>query len=60
VKLQAIWTFIAGDAKRAPAAVAAAVALVVAAHHWAPAAGAWIGVLFVGTIAAGLVASVFE
>ena len=60
MKLGAIWSFIAGDSRRAPLAVAVAVAAVVAVRHVAPGAGAWTGVLFVAIVAAGVVAGAFE
>jgi hypothetical protein len=52
--------FIAGDSRRAPLAVAAAVAAVVTVQRIAPGAGGWTGALFVAIVAAGLVAGVFE
>jgi hypothetical protein len=60
VKLGAIWSFVAGDSRRAPAGVAAAVGAVLVLERLAPAAGVWTGAIFVAAIAAGLVASVFE
>ncbi len=57
---RAIWSFIAGDSWFAPAAVAVAVLLVLGLERWTPVAADWIGVAFVATIAAGLVASVYE
>lgn len=60
MNLGAVWAFVAGDSKRAPLAVAGAVALVVVLERAAPAAGPWIGVVFVAAIALGLVAAVFE
>ncbi|MGD0474365.1 MAG: hypothetical protein ABSB70_14295 [Candidatus Velthaea sp.] len=60
MNVRAIWTFVAGDSRRAPAAVAAAVVAALALQRLAPAAGIWTGVIFVAMIAAGLVAGVFE
>jgi hypothetical protein len=60
MKLGAIWSFIAGDSRRAPLAVAVAVAAVVALQRFAPSAGAWSGALLVAIVAAGLIAGVFE
>jgi hypothetical protein len=60
MKLGSVWSFIAGDSRRAPLAVAAAVAAVVAVQRVAPGAGAWTGALFVAIVAAGLIAGVFE
>ena len=60
MKLGAIWSFIAGDSRRAPLAVAVAVAAVVTVQRIAPGAGGWTGALFVAIVAAGLVAGVFE
>jgi hypothetical protein len=60
MKIAQIWSFIAGDSKRAPLAVAAAVALVLVLERFFPAAGAWAGPAFVAIIATGLVAGVYE
>jgi hypothetical protein len=60
MKLGAIWSFIAGDSRRAPAGVAAAVGAVLVLERLAPTAGGWTGAVFVAVIATGLVAGVFE
>jgi LytS/YehU family sensor histidine kinase len=57
---RAIWAFVAGDSRLAPLGVALAVGLAAGLVRFAPGAGAWIGAAFVATIAAGLVAGVFE
>jgi hypothetical protein len=60
MKPAAIWSFVAGDSKRAPLAVLAAVVLALGLERFAPQAGPWIGVAFVAVLVAGLVAAVFE
>ncbi|MBC5811472.1 MAG: hypothetical protein GIW95_11575 [Candidatus Eremiobacteraeota bacterium] len=57
--IAAIWEFIAGDSKRAPLAVAAAVAVAIVLLRSGTASGA-VAIAFAGIIAAGLAASVFE
>ena len=60
MKPGAIWSFIAGDSRRAPAAVAAAVVVTLVLQRCAPAGWPGTGPLYVAVIAAGLVAGVFE
>jgi hypothetical protein len=59
MRLAAIWEFIAGDSRRAPAAVALAIAVaVVLLRSSAP--SSVVAATFVGIIALGLAAAVFE
>jgi hypothetical protein len=59
VKLAAIWEFIAGDSRRAPAAVAVAVLVAVVLLRGSVASGI-VGATFACLIALGLAAAVFE
>jgi len=60
MKPAAIWSFIAGDSKRAPLGVLAAIALALGLERFVPQAGPWIGPAFVAVLAFGLVTAVFE
>jgi O-antigen ligase len=60
MNLRAIWSFIAGDSRIAPAAVALAVGVVLVLERQLPASGPGAGGVFIAIIAAGLVAGVFE
>jgi hypothetical protein len=60
VNVSAVWDFIAGESRRAPLGVAIAVITAVAVTKVAPNAGAWVGVMFVAILVAGLIAGVFE
>lgn len=59
MKLGAIWEFIAGDSRRAPAAVALAIAVVVVLLRIS-APSSVVAVSFAAIIALGLAAAVFE
>jgi hypothetical protein len=59
VKLAAIWEFIAGDSRRAPAAVALAVLVAVLLLRTSVASGI-VAATFACIIALGLAAAVFE
>ncbi len=59
MKLGAIWSFIAGDSRRAPAAVAVAVLVAVVLLRSSVGNGV-VAATFAGIIALGLAAAVFE
>jgi hypothetical protein len=59
MNLAAIWEFIAGDSRRAPIAVAAAVLLAVVLLR-SSVSSAVVAIAFAGVIALGLAAAVFE
>jgi hypothetical protein len=59
MNLAAIWEFIAGDSRRAPAAVAIAIVVAIVLVRTAP-ASAIAGVAFACIVALGLAAAVFE
>jgi hypothetical protein len=59
VSLAAIWEFIAGDSRRAPLAVALAVAVAVVLLRSSVPSGV-VAAAFAGIIALGLAAAVFE
>jgi hypothetical protein len=59
VKLAAVWEFIAGDSRRAPVAVALAVATAVVLLR-SPVSSTVVASAFAGIIALGLAAAVFE
>jgi hypothetical protein len=59
VKLAAIWEFIAGDSRRAPAAVAVAIIVAIVVVRATPAT-ALAGIAFACIVALGLAAAVFE
>jgi hypothetical protein len=59
MKLAGIWEFIAGDSRRAPAAVALAVLVAVVLLRGAVPSGV-VAATFAGIIALGLAAAVFE
>ncbi len=60
MNLRAIWSFIAGDSRFGPTGVLVAILVTVAAIRLIPHDSLAIGALFVGVIAAALVAAVFE
>jgi hypothetical protein len=59
MNLAAIWDFIAGDSRRAPAAVAIAIVVAIVLVRTTPST-ALPGVAFAGIVALGLAAAVFE
>jgi hypothetical protein len=59
VKLARIWEFIAGDSRRAPAAVAVAIIVAIVVVRATPAT-ALAGIAFACIVALGLAAAVFE
>ncbi len=59
MNLAAIWQFIAGDSRRAPAAVAVAIIVAIVLVRTTP-ASAVAGIAFACIVALGLAAAVFE
>ncbi len=60
MNVKAIWDFIAGESRLAPAGVVVAIVAVILALRYVPGGAETAGPVFVACIAAGLVAGVFE
>ena len=60
MNVRAIWSFVAGDSRLAPLAVALAIVVATGLVRLAPGLAQAVGPIFVALIAAGLIAGVFE
>lgn len=60
MRICAIWNFIAGESRLAPIGVAVAITATITLRHFFPSANSVVEMVFVATLATGLIAGVFE